>query len=207
MSEITRQESSLSLYEQYRPQMKTGDIIAFSGNGSFSKLIKSVTKSRYSHLGMVLDVDMGGGFGRSVLLIESTLLTNSPNYDDRPAIRGVQIQWLSKRLQMYSGLAWWVALKQPLPEENLIQMQSWLRQTYNKKTPYDCTQIMGAALDFFDRYNQENCEDLSTLFCSELVTKALQIGGAVDCKLNPSEQTPEDVINFQCLMQPPIQIK
>ncbi len=204
---MSRNDSPLSEYEKYRDQMKSGDVIAFSGNGNFSKLIKWSTRSNYSHVGMVLKLDLGGGFGKSLLLVESTLLTDLANYDNKPAIRGVQMQWLSKRLQMYNGDAWWIPLKQPLPEYNLRKMQGWLRQTYNKQTPYDDTQIMGAAIDIFDNFKLENKEDFSTIFCSELVTKALKVAGVVSESVNASEQTPQDVVNFPCLQAPPIRLK
>jgi len=86
-------------------------------------------------------------------------------------------------------------------------MQGWLRQTYNKQTPYDDTQIMGAAIDIFDNFKLENKEDFSTIFCSELVTKALKVAGVVSESVNASEQTPQDVVNFPCLQAPPIRLK
>jgi hypothetical protein len=49
--------------------------------------------------------------------------------------------------------------------------------------------------------------DLSALFCSELVTAALQIADVVDPYINPSKQTPADVVNFPCFSHPPILIK
>jgi hypothetical protein len=204
---MSRNDSPLSEYEKYRTQMKSGDVIAFAGNGNFSKLIKWATRSNYSHIGMVLELDLGGGFGKSMLLVESTLLTDLANFDNKPAIRGVQMQWLSKRLQMYNGEAWWIPLKQPLPEYNLRKMQAWLRQTYNKHTPYDETQIMGVAIEIFADFKLENKEDFSRLFCSELVTKALKVAGVVSESVNASEQTPQDVVNFYCLQTPPIPLK
>jgi hypothetical protein len=205
---MSRNDSPLSEYEKYRDQMKSGDVIAFSGNGNFSKLIKWATRSNYSHVGIVLKLDLGGGFGKSLLLVESTLLTDLANYDNKPAIRGVQMQWLSKRLQMYNGDAWWIPLKQSLPEYNLRKMQAWLRQTYNKQTPYDETQIMGVAIDVLADFKLvENKEDFSQIFCSELVTKALKVASVVSESVNASEQTPQDVVNFPCLQAPPIRLK
>jgi hypothetical protein len=40
------------------------------------------------------------------------------------------------------------------------------------------------------------------LFCSELVTCALQLAGVVDETLNPSAQTPADVMEFSCFQEP-----
>lgn len=52
MTAITRQPSLLNLYEQYRPQMKPGDVTAFDGRAGFSALIKLLTHSQYFHVGM-----------------------------------------------------------------------------------------------------------------------------------------------------------
>ena len=44
-----RKQSLLTTYEQYRSQIKTGDVIAFSGNAGFSHFIRWATGSIYSH--------------------------------------------------------------------------------------------------------------------------------------------------------------
>lgn len=193
-----REQSSLELYERYRPQIKSGDVIAFSGNEGFSKLIKWATGSMFSHVGIVLNTNLSGGLGRSVLIVESTVETRVTDATNSEVIKGIQLHWLSKRVLFYNGSVWWVPLKEPLPKEGLEKMQSWLRQTHNQRLPYDYVQVMGAGLDMFERLGLTNRTSLSTLFCSELVTKALQIAGVVKSGLNPSEQTPNDVVEFSC---------
>jgi ASC-1-like (ASCH) protein len=44
-------------YKTFRPQMKTGDLIFFSGDLIASKLISMGTKSAFSHIGMVVRLD------------------------------------------------------------------------------------------------------------------------------------------------------
>ena len=53
-------------------------------------------------------------------------------------------------------------------------------------------------MDLFDHMGFANAADISNLFCSELVTKALQIAGIVDEHITPAEQTPADVVKFSC---------
>lgn len=182
--------------------MKTGDAIAFSGKAGFSNLIKWVTKSLYSHVGLVLTARLGGGFGPSVLIVESTTETDLTDVYNRQVIKGVQLHWLSKRIQMYDGEVFWVPLKEPLPTEGKTQMEAWLRETHNQRVPYDSVQVMGAGLDLFDRLGLHNQPDFSKLFCSELVTRALQIASAIDFSINPSEQTPKNVVDFPCFHAP-----
>ncbi|MBO9997441.1 MAG: hypothetical protein J7641_00290 [Cyanobacteria bacterium SID2] len=197
-----RKESILSLYEHHRPQMKTGDIIAFSGNTGFSQIIKWGTGSAYSHVGMILKLGLSGGFGDSVMVVESTTETRHQDASPTELIKGVQMNWLSKRMLMYDGAVWWVPLKHPLAPEKQTAVEAWLRDTHNQRVRYDMIQVMGAGLDMFDRVGLGNSEDISQLFCSELATKALKLGGVVASDINASEQTPADVVNFRCLGEP-----
>lgn len=199
---MSRNPSIVQTYEQYRSQMKTGDLIAFSGNAGFSNVIKWATKSHYSHVGIVLKADLGTGFGDSILVVESTLETQFLDANNKQAIKGVQMHWLSKRIESYDGSVYWLELTTPLAPENKAKMEAWLRDTHNQKVPYDYLQIYGAAIDWFDQLGWTSREDFSTLFCSELVAKALRIAGVIDPNLNPSEKTPDDVVKFPCFGQP-----
>jgi hypothetical protein len=199
---IPRVGSNLATYEQYRSQMQTGDVIAFSGNVGFSNVIKWATKSQYSHVGIVVKAALGSGFGDSILIIESTLETNVLDAQNKQAIKGIQMHWLSKRIELYNGSVYWLGLKNPLHPEKQAKMEAWLRQTNNKKVPYDYLQIYNAAIDWFDELGLSNQPEFSTLFCSELVAKALQIAGAIEPSLNASEKTPGDVVNFPCFKDP-----
>lgn len=179
--------------------MKTGDVIAFSGKGRISQIIKWKTKSQYSHVGMVLNTFMEGGIGQALMFIESTSLKSLPDAITNEVVKGVQIHFLSKRLESYEGEAWWFPLKSPLNNSKSIEMQNWLRTKHSEKIPYDSFQAIGAGADLFDMIlGIENEQDFASLFCSELVTKALQVGGVVPDVLNPSELTPQDVVRFDC---------
>lgn len=46
-----------SEYDSRRDKIKTGDIVLFSGEGRISTGIKWFTKSRWSHVGMVLNLE------------------------------------------------------------------------------------------------------------------------------------------------------
>ncbi len=188
----------MNLYLQNRTSMKTGDVIAFSGNGRVSKIIKWKTKSPYSHVGIVLDTNMQG-MGKAVLMMESTALCHIPDVLSGKIMNGVQMHFLSRRLETYDGSAWWLPLKELLPPYAVFNLQSWLREKRLEHVPYDKMQVLGAGMDFFDWIpGLANEKDFSSLFCSELVTKALQIAGVVNDNINPSEQTPADVVAMGC---------
>ena len=107
-----------------------------------------------------------------------------------------------KRIDLYDGSVSWLGLKNPIDPEKKAAMESWLRETHNQKVPYDYLQIYNAAIDWFDELGLSNQPDFSTIFCSELVAKALQIAGLVDPRINPSEATPDDVIKYPCFKEP-----
>lgn len=200
----TRKPSSLAVYEQYRPQIKTGDVIAFSGTSGFSGFIRLFTKSQYSHVGIVIksETEM---FGDTLFLCESTTELGTTNADGRQVIKGVQTHFLSQRLAMYQGGAWIFPLKESLAPEGSQKMVNWLRNIYAKAVPYDSVQIFGAGLDSIENaFGLQNKPDYNRLFCSELVAKALLLGGALDPEdnINPSSQTPAEVTRFKCFGQP-----
>ena len=47
----------LASYHEIRTELKTGDIVLFSGKGGISAGIKWGTLSRWSHVGMILSLD------------------------------------------------------------------------------------------------------------------------------------------------------
>lgn len=190
-------------YLDLRENIQMLDVIAFSGKGRMSEIIKWKTKSEISHVGIVYKVFPQAGNGSRVMLIESTTLGNLPDIKTGELRKGVQLQFLSQRLASYDGEAWLYPLRTIVSDANLARTQDWLTSAHTQKIEYDSFQAIGAGLDFFDRLlGIENKEDLSSLFCSELVTKAFQIAGLVDKSVNPSEMTPKDVCDFRFLGVP-----
>jgi hypothetical protein len=187
------------LYEAVRHHIKVGDVIAFGGKDLGSGVVKLATKSHYSHVGIVFKVHQSGVSGDSVLMAESHIDTTLPSVGTGDRIAGVQFQWITGRLAVSSGQAWWVPLQKALGRGAIAQMQAWLTEVEAQKTPYDWEQAVGAGVDL---PNFRNRPDFSALFCSELVTKALQLARVVPSQLNPSEQTPANVLQFPCWQQP-----
>lgn len=186
-------------YYQYRNSMKTGDVIAFSGNGKISQIIKWKTASPYSHVGIVMDTLIERGIGKAVLMMESTAFFKQPDILNGKILNGVQLHFLSKKLETYNGQAWWLPLKNLLPHYAAFNMQLWLRQERVKQVHYDVIGAIEAGVDLQEWIpGFHNEPDFSSLFCSELVTKALQVAGVINDNINPSKQTPADVVNFEC---------
>lgn len=177
-------------YEDLRKSLKTGDIALFSGKGGISAGIKWATNSKWSHVGMVFaapEYDM-------VLLWESTTLNDLEDLDTGAHMKGVQIVPLYERLKQYDGDVAIRRLNRPLAPEQIQDLQ-FLRQEF-KGRPYeqDEIELIRSAVDV---PLAKNKEDLSSLFCSELVAEAYQrIGLLADTQevggLPSNEYTPKD---------------
>lgn len=202
MKKIERQPTSLDIYEQYRPLMKTGDVIAFDGNSGFSKFIKLFTHSPYSHTAMILKDD-SSLFGETLLLIESTTQIKMSDVTGNEAIKGVQMHFLGQRLSTYEGSAFWIPLKNPIPKQQQQEMLAWLRNIYAEKVSYTYIRVWGIPLAKIENACGIKLKlDYSKLFCSELVTRALQVGSVIDNHIDPASQTPANVVNFKCFEKP-----
>ncbi len=159
-------------YEHIRKGLKTGDIVLFSGKGAISHSIKLVTKSKWSHVGMVLQYT---GL-EAVFLWESTKPSGVNEAIDGKAKRGVQLALLSDRLRDYvqnhDGQAAIRILKGYAVNGNDYEKLMAFRQKV-KNRPYekDKIELIKAA---YDGPFGQNEEDLSSLFCSELVAEAYQ---------------------------------
>lgn len=125
-------------YSDMREQLRTGDIVLFSGKSAVSNIIKLFSGGKWSHVGMVLIVEE---FDRMVLLWESTTLSNIPDIESRAPTKGVQ---------------------------------SGARKELSRK-PYERSQIELLKAAYEGIGGASSGEDLSSLFCSELVAEAQRI--------------------------------
>ncbi|MEO0373589.1 MAG: hypothetical protein AAF329_02960 [Cyanobacteria bacterium P01_A01_bin.17] len=192
-------------YRTCHHKMKTGDVIVFSTDGLPSTVVKIATRSEYVHTAIVLFTHQEHTSAGSVVIAESHVDVNRPSLGTGEKIMGAQHQWLEHRLKA-QGKVWWLPLKVPLVNDQRLRLQNWLQEIEAQQVPYDFGQVAGAALDMGDTMGLENTPDDKALFCSELVTRALQIAGVVESHINAAEQVPADIIQFPCF-QPPVLIK
>lgn len=197
----------LALCDRIQP----GDIIAFSGLDLPSTVVKVATQSGYVHVAIVFSVERtvdGAEDSPSpaILIAESHIDTSLPSVGTGKHTLGVQLQWLRNRLACAQGSVWWAPLRTPLTVEQIQTLQTWLWEVESKEVSYDFVQAVGAGFDTCDRFGLENTPDESAFFCSELVTYALQKVGVVSPQINPSEQTPADLMAFSCF-QPSVLIQ
>ncbi|MEB3292038.1 MAG: hypothetical protein VKJ24_02645, partial [Synechococcales bacterium] len=169
-------------------------------------VVQTATQSPYVHASIVLSVASQEGIEDPILIAESHIDISVPSVGTGKRNFGVQTHWLGPKLANRKGKAWWAPLKEPLPDRRLTKMQAWLREIEQQQVAYDIVQAVEAGITAMSSSSGTMQADESALFCSELVARALQIAGALDNTVNPSEQTPADVMNFACL-HPPILIQ
>ena len=181
----------MAKYDEERSKTQTGDIILFSGKGGISHGIKLVTNSKWSHVGMALRLPDWD----TLLLWESTTLGNLADVIDGKKKRGVQLVLMSDRLRDYNGEVTVRHLigikidKDPNLKKKLMQFRKSVR---NRPYEKDKLELIRAAYDSPFGHNEE---DLSSLFCSELVAEAYQQLGLLPAPpkgLPSNEYTPKD---------------
>ncbi len=191
-SRATKKKAHIThAYDKARKTLQTGDIVLFSGKGMVSEGIKRFTFSKWSHVGMVI---YSKEF-ETVLLWESTTLSNIKDIDSGEHRKGVQIVPLSQRIASYNGE---IAIRK-LDVERTDEMKKKLIKLRNdvRGRPYEKDEIQ-LIKSAYDGPFGRNTEDLSSLFCSELVAEAYQAMGLLEevTKRNGSkpsnEYTPAD---------------
>lgn len=174
-------------YDTIRPDINHGDVIAFGGEGIASSVIKLVTNSSVSHVGIVYQTDEVNGTWQNWLM-ESTSLNG---------MSGVAYTRLSTRLMDYRGRVWWLPLSESFRNTmDWFKAQQWLDNQKGK--PYATKAAIFSALDKMEKLPLigkwfTNPEKYQQLFCSQLVCGAFKAGGAFPENLNPAEITPRDL--------------
>lgn len=178
-------------YDEIRPLIQCGDVIAFGGEGLVSKIIKLATSSVVSHVGVVRQTALAHNMWQNHV-IESTSLNG---------MSGVTTNRLSQRLQDYRGEVWWLPLSTPFRATiSWSTFFLWLEHQHGKR--YDTLAAIDSALDWGERLPLighwfRNPEKYKRLFCSQLVTGAFKQAGGLPDYINPAEMTPKDLVSMQ----------
>lgn len=192
----------LVLYRPIRDRIKPGDVLTFANSDLPAIVVQTATQSPYVHAAIVLSVTPTAEIDDPILIAESHIDLSIPSIGTGERNFGVQTHWLAPKLANRRGKAWWAPLRDPLPEQRLERMQFWLREAEQQHIPYDIVQALGAGIAEITNTHGTIQPDDSALFCSELVTRALQVAGAVANTVNAAEQTPANVMEFSCLASP-----
>lgn len=198
-------------YASVRNWMQPGDIIAFSSNQGFSRLIKMATRSQVTHVGIVV---------RSQLLVdEATFLDLGSKRYINQVLESTTVQRneaavvlnrLSDRVKFYPGEMWWLPLDPEVRQRMDMQAFYHFLLEQSHKT-FDVVQAIKAAFDLGSNLPlsprlHQNVEDYSKLFCSEMAAAAMEVSGAI-ASINASEVTPIDLCMFRLYWRNYYQLK
>lgn len=160
-------------YAVIRPALDTGDVILFRGKGLISWIIRTIARSRWSHGGRVLKIE-----GRLFLWESTTLGTGK---------KGVQVNFLRTRIAQYKGR---VAVRRLFEVERGAEMRgitdTLLWEMRDVEYEKDILELLGAALFW------RNQQDLSSVFCTELLAEWDIRNGILPKSLPSNEYTPAD---------------
>lgn len=176
-------------YHEIRKELKTGDLVLFSGSGLVSNIIKAFTGSRWSHIGMVV---MLQEYDFAVLW-ESTTLSKSKDLSTGSFKKGVQLAQLSDRINGYDGDIAFRLLNKKVSEYHENELMKFRRLVNSRKYETSYAELLKSA---YDGPWGDNHEDLSSLFCSELVAQAYKQMSLIDLAKPSNEYTPADFERF-----------
>lgn len=163
---------------------ETGDLVLFSGKGFISGAIRFFTRSRWSHVGMVIRDAVTG----DVLLLESTITEESADTLLGRPVRGVQVVRLAEKLAVYDGT---VALRRleldarpPGFDDELRELaEIWRYRGYKSFT----FTLLGDLLS-----GNRRPPRVHRVFCSELVAEIYKRLGLMTRAVRSSRFVPGD---------------
>ena len=172
-------------YDATRKRINTGDIILFSGKGGISNTIKWFTGSDWSHVGMAMRLPRYD----LVLLWESTTLGDIKEYDSDKLVNGVRLVVLSEAVKKYDGKI--VVRHLDIECSDAMLDALWRFRDQVRGRPYERNKLE-LIRSAYDGVWGENTEDLSSIFCSELIAETYQVMGLLPETPASNEYTPND---------------
>lgn len=166
-------------YDEIRSSLRTGDMVFCSGTYFFSKTIRMVTKSVWSHVGMIYRDD----FLDRIFILESETMI------------GVRIAPLSKYLKDYHGRRkpyrgrMFVARLEPEAEEESLKKAISFGMDQLTK-PYDNWEILRIGIRILFGVGRKSRD--RKYICSELVYEAFRKAG-VEFPYNNRSISPDDL--------------
>ena len=174
-------------YYEIRKCMRPGDVIACAGTGITSRVIRWLTRSNVSHVGVVIQTNLSEGeLSERDFFNQVVEATGS----------GVKFALLSGEAEFYKGELWWFPLSETSREELCLEAFFDSLFTHAGKH-YDFIQALRLGfrnlfkrnLSAEDSNADSNKKDSERFFCSELVARALRDGGVID-DIDPKTVTP-----------------
>ncbi|GKU25091.1 hypothetical protein [Clostridium folliculivorans] len=182
-------------YDEVKDELKTGDLILFHGLLLSSQLNEIITRSQWSHVGMVVrPEDIGITKSDRLLLWESNILVNLPDVELKESKVGPMLVDLEARLITdvedkkdnrfkirYNGCE--------ITEEMLEKLKTFVGKVHMDNFPES---EFNLSKEFFEAriLNEEITND--SYFCSELIADTFINMGLLTRRYAPNSYMPKD---------------
>jgi hypothetical protein len=176
----------LPAFEELRATLDCGDVLLFAGESRFSRGIKLLTRSHWSHSALVARAHADG----PPLLWEATLDTDLADVVTHELASGVNLYDLEHWIRHYGG----ETVIRPLHVERTGAMRAALLAFYQEARgrPYERNRLELFRAVYDGPLGRNRKEDDTSFFCSELVAEAYQRMGLLPEKPPANEYTPHD---------------
>lgn len=183
MTNCSNTENKMALYEEYRSQMRNGDVLLFKGKGWLSEIIKWKTGSAYSHAGLV------AWWGDRLMVLEAVGA-------------GVRATPISYNLKKYKGGIDYFRCTEDLSDSVRDGMLSFAQKQLGKE--YDLARLFGFFVKLMRNQPLQETETATvpgTFFCSEYVAEVYEQAGC-DLVLDRSSQytSPDKLADSELMM-------
>jgi hypothetical protein len=181
----TKEQDEMHAYEEVHPAIDTGDLVLFSGKGSVSTGIRWITGGRWSHVGMAVRIGERDG----VMLWEATPPGDKGETESARGSEGVRLAVLRERVEDYRGQVAVRHLTVHRTPEMLAALHSFRREVIGRPYEQNGLELLRSA---YEGPFGDNMEELSSVFCSELVAATYQRIGLLPRHPPSNEYTPAD---------------
>lgn len=169
-------------YYNIREKLQTGDLLVFGGFFLGSKIIKWCTRSKVSHVAIILR----NPNDNRLSLFEVGTPKKVPEHG------GVNIHKVSDYLPFYHGNVWVLKLN----EEKRSKFKDHYLRSFVESTLGENYDYVGAGLagwDLFDNIRGAAQPRSNSYFCSELVAEAYIHSHVFPPNIDPEEITPKEI--------------
>jgi len=167
-------------------ELKTGDLVLFSGVDAYSKLVKVSTRSKWSHIGLIVKTVEHN----YLTMWESSIREDTLDVETGRHREGVRLVSFIDRVMAFEGE---VSIRQLqggiLTDDRLhglLGLRDELRGRSYERNKFELLKASN------ERAFRNKTEDLSSLFCSELVAEAYQRLGLLTEEKPSNDYAPVD---------------
>jgi hypothetical protein len=182
-------------WEFVRHQLQSGDLVLYAGGkGAFCATIKRLTRSKWAHVGMVIRDRPT----EEPLLWESVTDEDMGDLETGQARGGVRLVLMEPALTAYSGAVAVRLVTVKRTKKRLADLAAFREEMRGVPFEKSRVQLLRANRD------RNAAEDLTSVFCSELVAKAYMRMGLLSEKPSCNNYAPKD---FTTDRDPPLRLR